>query len=375
VPAIFRSALCGFLLFALISAGFAATSTPPNVPVLSIRVRVTAPPEVDPRTVLVTLFGMNRPLLEVQRTVQPDADGIASFTFVDVDVGDLPETTEIPACQGYYHLVATASGTAGAVSPILFLGSDAPSFDDPANEWGRSWQSPLDIRSLATSKQPLTLALEKGVTLKGKVQDMAQRPVPGATIRFFHDLHADSHTGKGREIFDRETLTDRDGIFTLTQVFPNTLTIAEVEVSGQEWGSSWFWKSTRIDGALFPFQENRLARASLTASLDLVLQVATEPFRCVGTVRTRDGKPVAEADLNLSVAFHPDERDFIDSHTFIDGTTDAQGNFRLETIAPFVNFLTISKEGFRKFSLEIGATGSSSSLLGPGSHSFTLEKE
>lgn len=371
----FRTAFLSLFLLSLAIPGMAEAASAPAFPTLSVHVRVTGPADVDPKTISVTLYGMNRSMLEIQQTVQPDAGGLASFTFVDADFNDVSGASETPACQGQYHLVATASGTAGAVSPILFLSAEPTSFDDPANEWGPTYQKPLDLRELATSKQPLTLTLEKGLTLKGKVQDAAQRPVQGATIRFFHDLHADSHTGKGREIFDRETVTDQDGVFSLTQVFPNTLMIGELLVSAKEQSPSGFWKTTRINGTAFPYPENRIAKASMTPELDLVLQVATEPYRYSGTVRTKDGKPVAEANLNLSVAYHPDERDYIDSHTFVDGTTDAKGHFQLETDAPFVNFLTIAKEGFKEFSLEVGATGSSSSLLKPGSHTFTLEKE
>lgn len=364
-----------FFLFALSSIVSAAEPGVGTFTTISVTVQVKGPAGLDMKTVSVELLGMNRPLLEIQKTTQTDAQGLASFSFVDASWDAVQESADATACQGQYHIIATASGTAGAVSPILCLESEKPAFDeDPANEWGPSYGKPVDLRELAKNKQPLVLTLEKGNTIKGKVLTSDQKPLPGVTINMYQDLHADSHTGKGREIFGMESITDAQGNFSFSPVFPNTVYLGDLVASDSDTQPSWFWKSTQLNGQKYEYQENRIPLASQTADLNLVLVVAKERYQYSGTIQTKDGKPVADAGMNLSVAYHPDCRDYIDSHTFVDGKTDAQGKFSLETDAAFANFLTVAKEGFQELTLDNENASPAFSLLKPGSHTLTLEK-
>lgn len=367
------------LLFVVVSISFASMSMAAESKAkpaqITIQIQVKGPSNLDMKNVSIDLLGMSRPILEVMKTTQPDAQGLASFTFLDVDWETASANPEPTACQGLWHITATASGTAGAVSPILYLDTETPSFDDATNEWGEKFQKPLNLRDLATKKQPLMLTLEQGKTFKGKILTSDQKPCVGAKISIFMDLHGDSHTGKGREIFPLEATTDQQGMFTFSQVYPNTIYIGEITPSEKEGQSSLFWKTTRVGGKTFEYPENTLPLASQTPDLDMTLILSKDRYLYSGTVQTKDGKPVAEAGLNMSVAYHPDARDFIDSHTFVDGKTDAQGKFTMETDAPFVNTLTITKEGFKEVSLDNENASPAWSLLKPGSHTFTLEKE
>jgi len=366
-----------FFLIALIAFAHSSMAAEPKTKpaLIKVAVQVKGPAGIDMKGVSIDLYGMDRPLLGLQKTFRPDSKGSLSLTFIDADWDETGDASETPASRGLYHIVVTASGTAGAVSPILYLASENPSFDDASNEWGPSYSKPLDLRELEKKNQPLVLTLEQGGTLKGQVLTSDGKPFPGVKIGIFHDLHADSHTGKGREVLSQETGTDQQGVFTFAGVFPNTVYIGEIVQPEGEKGQGRFWKATRINGRTFDYQENTLPLASRAAGLELVLVVSQDRYRYSGVVRGSDGKPIAGAGMNMSVAYHPDARDFIDSHTFVDGKTDVQGAFQLETDAPFVNFLNISKEGFKEFSLDNETANPPYSLLKPGTHTFTLEKE
>ncbi len=358
-------------------AGEAAAKTKPPAQV-SFQVEVRAPAGVDLQQVSVTLLGMSRPLLGVEQTVRADARGRVSFTVLDLDPQDALQGDEMPPCRGFYHVIAQASGTAGAVSPMLFLEQEPPSFDEGSeSEWGPAFQKPIDLRGLMKTKavNPIVLTLQPGVTVAGSVLSETGAPLASVTVRLFHDLHADSHTGYGREIFPRESVTDEQGRFTITGVFPNTCFLGEVEMPQPASAPAWFWKKTRIAGREYQYQENRLPLATSTKDLDIVLLMAQTPYRYEGLVQDRTGAPVASADVGLSVRWHAEARTYADTHSFVDGQTDARGRFALETTAPFANFIRVSKAGYKEGMIDNDDLGSATTPLVPGSLTVQLERE
>jgi hypothetical protein len=370
----------GIALIALfgttIEAGSATPAKTGKPAKLTLQVLVKGPAGLDLKNVSLELLGMARPILDVCQTAQPDAKGLASIVFADRDWEEQPEGEGSPACRGWYHLVATASGTAGAVSPILFLLNENPSFDDnPENEWGPAFAKPVDVRELIKKQQPLVLTIETGRELRGKVLTTDQKPLPGTKVNIFQDLHADSHTGHGREIFPQEAVTDQQGNFAFPQVFPNTVYIGEIVPPEAATSTPWFWKATRTKNGAFDYQENRLPLASQTPDPDLTLVMDNRPYVFSGTVQTKDGKPVAEANLQFSLAFHPDWRDYADSHTFAESKTDMAGTFKVEVTTSFVNFLGVTKEGFQDQTIDNESASPSWSVIKAGSPlAITLEK-
>lgn len=266
---------------------------------------------------------------------------------------------------GRYHLVVLPeAGRPGTVSPPIINRDPRdrnPRAHYPAGEWG----APLLLEDRPLS---LTLRLAQGVTVAGVVVNMEEKPVAGVSVGLENDLHADTPTGAGGEIFRQTTLTDAQGHFQMTDAYPRTLTL-ELGTPGGGAGAP-IWLRTRQTPA-GPWIEDRLDRLTPTGERTFIgIMMANRPLYTVaGTVTDAATKrPLAGARIIVGVSFHRQPLTWTDQHHFLNASTGPDGKYEIKAETPWIRFVHVIQPGYAKQGRDKGEAG----LLAPGTYNFAL---
>ena len=274
---------------------------------------------------------------------------------------------------GEFYFVAEKEGSAGAVSSMIanYSKEEAQFHQDEDNRYGEycEWMHEdyrrlvLDDRS--ERDEGLVLRFQRGLALSGQVIDSQEKPIPGATIRLFHDLHADTHTGYGGEIFERTMTTDGAGRFQFAHVYPNTFYL-DLDRAG-------YWIRTRVRRRWVEGRADEITPREDESLIELLLIAADEsPYRYRGRVTDEQGRPIAGAKVSVYASLHSPSRTFEDDHDHhIAARTGADGVYDLGADSPYVRYFTIEADGFENGD----ESGDDDDLYSPGRYDFTLKRK
>jgi len=283
------------------------------------------------------------PNADARWTFKTDASGRFTARIMDLDAWS--DKQQRPGWGEYALVVEHSDRDAGAVSR-KFTNNKTPPPEDVdiyKDEWGESVPLPpagLDV----------TLKIERGLTLKGRVVDYSNtgRGLPGVSVSSCNDLHADTHTGYGGEILDRSTTTDADGSFTLTHIYPAIFNVSLGEPARSPSTENLTWLKTKRDGRWLDDAVDSLEPAPGQKEMELVIAASDKLlFRYHGEVTGPDGRPVSGAQVWIGVSFHRDGGSFEDNHASLHATTNADGAYDILIPTPWVRGIGARKEGFR----------------------------
>lgn len=288
-----------------------------------------------------------------------DAQGNCSARFGKFDYWEHAKAAGI-ASPGYGHffLIVKSEGFAGGVSPEIFNLNDeerknykAPEIRNSSPEEEDAWKfgefEPRVLTDEPKEAAPVEIVLKPGIEVSGQLIDGKEKPIRGETITLWSDLHADTHTGRGGEIFSQSVETDLSGRFHFHHVYPN---LFYVSLAGQD-DDLLIWIRTRvrnrwIEGiadAIWPHKDD--------VDLPLVI-VATRdsPYHYFGKVTDDKGSPIRGATVRIQAAIHgPGGRsDFGDGHShYSQAVTRADGSYTVPAAGPYVNWFEVTAPGFQ----------------------------
>jgi protocatechuate 3,4-dioxygenase beta subunit len=244
---------------------------------------------------------------------------------------------------GRFYLFAEQDGLRGVSPCILHVGSLGISQRDP-DEWTRRGVIHTGRRPIA-----VTLRMQSGLRVMGRVVDTEGKPVPDFEVRFEHDLNAESHTGYGDGIFGQSQWSDAKGRFAFEHVFPNTFypRIPVTENNRPVWIHTQLrgrWLRKTIE-SVTPRRGERVIRLTLRVSREL-------PYRYFGRVTDESGRPMANANLEFGISRHRQAISFGDNHTFLHTTSDETGRFELRTATPYILWVAVNAEGHDTYNLD-----------------------
>lgn len=282
---------------------------------------------------------------------------------------------DIAPLPGVFYLVADLPDGRRAVSMRIFHGisHDEAASDYEANEWDAEGESDW----VFTNETPeVDMVLTAGHTIDGIVMTPEGKPVAGKTINAIHDLHVDSHTGAGGEVFNVKATSDAEGHFKLEHVYP---VACALRVDGA-------WTRTRITYKTSDTTSTRWLNQPLdklpdfgddeTVELGIVVAPQAPTYHYFGQVTDQDGKPQAGLLITAGVSAHATVEDFYDSHHFETAKTDADGKWMLEASAPYVRFFDIKKD--EKSEDSLGGEGYENDLFelaAPGEYNLKIKAD
>jgi protocatechuate 3,4-dioxygenase beta subunit len=314
----------------------------------------------------MNIVGLDEAAKRPHYHVKTDAQGRFAFDFKAVPEGS----------GGHYESPADGLPYFGdycAVVPPAADGSHAGAVSDRIyNEWPKDdpgYYKAVIPRVINMTKHPglATLRLAKGVEFTGRVLDAQLRPQAGITVGTLIDLHAETHTGWGGQIFERATKTDAQGRFRFENLYPSKQTVH----LGGENEPSPPWQRTRVgrDGKWVDDRVDQIDMADPRARYAEILSDPELTFVYQGTVRDKLGKPVAGARVNAGFSYHKTQRDYSDSHASRGTSTNAQGHYRLEVETPWIYGMGPCKDGYK------GTGGKTTDeFIPPGTYDFALEQ-
>lgn len=201
--------------------------------------------------------------------------------------------------------------------------------EDCLSEWNRykikdektGWQRNFDLLDfdLKDTIEPVTIIVEKGVKITGKILDPTGKPVEGATATLARTGSGNSLTGDTRYSF----ATDANGNFEMIVPASKKAKYNLVAHDGkfEQW-RNW------ANGVLEPIQTN-----PGNVINDIVIKL-TEPAAVKGTVVDNSGKAVPNNQVRAS-AFDKLENRYYDPTA----RTDANGNFEIKFIRPGKHYI------------------------------------
>jgi hypothetical protein len=188
---------------------------------------------------------------------------------------------------------------------------------------------------------PLLVRIQNGYTLRGRLLKPDGNPVSAHPVSINHDLHAQTHTGAGGEIWRRETATNSDGYFE----FPN-VNSSPVTISPGHHIEGFYWADTTINGERKYDRIDEFQPEWNNAVNNLVIQLAKSPAKVYeGVAVDQDGQPVAGASVTIGYSWHREERTWGDSHSWETTETLADGSWRLEIPTKWVTWGEIRQRG------------------------------
>jgi hypothetical protein len=267
----------------------------------------------------------------------------------------------IPGWGTYAIRVDGGPDDAGAFSPFLIHEEDEWSRKDEMQrrkqlEWGR----PIIV---ARRKMDLTLRLEPGFTIRGRVlRYPGGEPWPEVEVSGAYDLYAESHTGHGGEVPGPTATTDAEGRFTLRQIYPSKYFLQLSKTWLQTKRDRGPWVTDCLD-------QIEPARGQSIVSLQIVA-TAGKPFRVFGHVQDAAHHPLAGAQVGVGHAAHrrPYEwHEEQDEHV----ATDAAGNYEAWIAHPWVMDITVNAGQHPE--TEFPGSNEGIARFRPGRYDFTLK--
>lgn len=346
-------------------AGLRAIAEPPTfrdirVHVVDIHGKLAANRKVD-------LVGLERWGLE------PSADGAVKFWHfvttkngdVTIPIGDFAGWTgnEVRPGWGVYAAVVEAGDEdAGGVSSRFWFDNASTHRYDPTTEgWAPEWGTILPVPPTGLN---LTISVQEGFTLKGRVVDDQHPEIPlaGVEIDTNNDLHADTHTGMGGTILGGEADTDANGNFMISHQFPNILYV-DIQPT--------IWLKTRINGK-WENQVGSVIRPPTSGTVvNLEIGASRVPrFKYYGRVIDSMGQPVANAQVSLSFMIHSDRgsETWEDEHNSQQTTTRADGKYEFVSPTPWMNWIRVETSNHSSGFYE---KASDNQILPPGEYDIT----
>ncbi len=308
-------------------------------------------------------------------------DGSFTARFGQFRQYDYEEATgKLVPGYGEFYFVAEKKGSAGAVSPLI---SNQPKEEAKRSEaqWsrrdggeGEEWRHdryrPYVLQNQpAEKKEALVLEMRGGLRIAGQLTDSAGHPLAGVMLELWHDLHADTHTGRGGEIFWKQETTDSAGRFAFQHVFPNTFYLGLGEGSEE----ALYWTRTRVRHRWVEGRADEITPEFGEDSISLLL-IATRqsPYHYQGRVRDTAGHPLAGARVSVHASLHSPERTFEDGHNYYSETrTKEDGSYDLGADSPFVRSFRVEAAGFQ----DRWEYGEDDDLYAPGEYNFQLERK
>ncbi len=332
--------------------------------------------------VTVQLYGMARGGRWPARDSSTDARNTSPWwTFVTDKNGTFvarfavtPEAWDDPVPRtGRFHFVAELPDGRRAVSvPVYHAVTRQEAADDETSEWEAD--GPVG-RVFTEESDELTLPLKKGRSITGVMVDAAGSPLSGRIIRATHDLHIESRTGEGGDIFEVTATTDAQGRFSLENVHPVDCGFA-IDGPGH-------WARTQVilkggEEATSRWVESMPHVAGLPAGTTISLRIEMAPkapvYRYFGRVVDPDGKPLPGLTVTSGVSSNAEPENFGDFHHFFTTTTDAEGRWELLVDSPWVRFLDVrtAPQGDTLYGEDYESDGVG--LASPGEYNFTLKR-
>ncbi len=283
---------------------------------VSLPVRVLLPDSTPAANTTITVCSMERSVIKgavagFPVTTVTDSAGSATLKYPTRVY--LEESGRGWAIDSHFALVEPANGHAGAIVSLPML---------PLED------SPLDIR------------IARGYTLRGQIVTQDGHPVTSHTIGASYDLHAQTHTGHGGEIWERETVTDAHGNFTFTNVNPSPVTLKP------DYTPNYYWAKTTVNGESIADRIDEFQPEWNNTQNDLTIHLATMPAKTYrGIALDQDGKPVAGASVTIGYSWHREEKDWSDSHAWETTTTGADGSWQLDIPTEWVTWGEVRRPG------------------------------
>jgi beta-lactamase regulating signal transducer with metallopeptidase domain/protocatechuate 3,4-dioxygenase beta subunit len=189
--------------------------------------------------------------------------------------------------------------------------------DENRSGWQRNFGA-IDFE-LKPGMAPVTIELERGVTIRGAVLDPDGKPVAGATVAPALSGTGNSITGDTRYSVE----TGQDGRFTMLLPASNA---REYNLIAHD-GAFLVWRRW-ANGVLDPI------RTRPGQVLDGVTLRLERPATVRGRVRDASGRPVARREVRACGADQLDNRYYVPTVE-----TDAEGRFELKFVRPGENFV------------------------------------
>ncbi|MCP3962921.1 MAG: carboxypeptidase regulatory-like domain-containing protein [bacterium] len=155
-------------------------------------------------------------------------------------------------------------------------------------------------------EEPLAIVLQPAGRLAGKVVDEGGDPVPGANVMVNQDHRAMTRATMAQRRRPTWGRAEKDGRYEIADVEPGTMMVT-VQAEG--------------------FQEQMRSGIEVAAGAELELDFVLEAGGIVeGTVTTADGKPVVQANVNIS-----EQQEVYSASSMISagGRTDVEGRYRV----------------------------------------------
>jgi protocatechuate 3,4-dioxygenase beta subunit len=247
---------------------------------------------------------------------------------------------------GRFHFVVDLPDGRRAVSPAVFHEVSRVDWrDEEAAEWE---EDSNEGRIFTRDVGSITLRLAKGRVITGTVVDAEGKPLPGRHISAIHDLHIESRTGAGGEIFTESATSDAAGVFKLKNVHT-----AACKLSMEGEG---YWSRTQVtqrtpDGTTttrWVGGSIKLPQFSPETEVGLRIEVAPEApkYRYHGRVTDPYDKPLAGLHVIAGVSHHATPQTWSDSHSFVSAVTDAAGRWEILVASPWVRFFDVRPTEF-----------------------------
>ncbi len=293
---------------------------------------------------------------------------------------------------GEFNFIAEKEGYAGAVSPriVNLNAEDRKNYQVPelssrgpviGEEWvGYEDEAPVVLGDKTEAAPVVQIVLRRGIDISGQLVDPAGHAISDENVNLWTDLGADTHTGRGGEIFEQSATTDPDGRFQFHHVYPNLFYI-----SLESEARSLFWTRTQIRERWADEIVDAIWPHAQEGDLPLVIVAAREPpFHYFGKISDETGKPIAGATVRVQASIHGSEgrSDFGDRHSHhSQAVTGEDGVYDVPAAGKYVNWFEITAPGFA----DSGAAGEGGQISGfdrydvftfaPGRYDFSLKKK
>jgi len=325
----------------------------------------------------VSLIGLSRGAMRIDMEERgfkgwdftTDKDGAFTASLDGAGRRDLADPRPGPGT--YVFIVLPSDSDAGAVSPHLLNYTERPSeYDDRNDEWGKYLTVPptgMDLR----------LQIMKGITLKGRVVKYPEgkEPMAGLGVNTFHDLYAETHTGYGGEIFLNSAVTDAQGNFEISHIYPSKFFVSlcwDYGNRGGTWDATWLKTKMAKGRWIFDAVDGQVPRAEKEV-VELEIMAAEKPsFRYNGVVKDASGDPVAGAEVNFGLSYHKVPRTWADDHHYQSIMTKPDGSYEILLSTPWVRGMAVEAAGYERADRWVD---DENKTLQPGAYDIVLKRQ